>query len=90
MGTPQEDQQTQLTGTSGSSQKLSHQSKTHTNRNEAPGTYVADMQLSLRLAPQHLDQKLRLKLQPDCGTCSLTGLPCLASVGENSPTLAET
>jgi hypothetical protein len=51
MGTPQEDQQSQLTWSSGSSQSLSHQTKNIYELEQAPGTYVEDVQLSLHVDP---------------------------------------
>jgi hypothetical protein len=48
VGTPQEDQQSQLTWTSGSSQRLSHQSRTYVDWIKVLGTYG---QLSLNMGP---------------------------------------
>jgi hypothetical protein len=51
IGTPQEDKQIQLSWTSGRSQRLSHQPRSIGRLKEAPGIYVADMQLSLQVGP---------------------------------------
>ena len=60
IGTPQEDQQCQLTWTPGSCQRLSHQLKS---------------EHGLDAGPWHIYSR---------------GLPCLASVGEETPNPAET
>jgi hypothetical protein len=53
-GNPTGDQQSQLTQTSRSSQRLRHKPKNKTLKGlkETPCTYVADMQLSLHVEPQ--------------------------------------
>lgn len=40
--------------------------------------------------PQQLERGLSLNLFPACGSCSLTELLCLASVGEDVPSPAAT
>ena len=50
-GTPQEDQQSQLTWTLGGSQRLSHQPKSTHELNQGHGTYIADVQLSPHVGP---------------------------------------
>jgi hypothetical protein len=42
--------------------RLSHQQRTYIGWNEAPGTYVADLQLSPRVAPRQVEQRLSLKV----------------------------
>ena len=41
------------------------------------------------VGPSQLEWRLSPKLTFDCGICSLTGLPCLASVEEDAPNLAD-
>ena len=52
---------------------------------ESPDTYVADVQLSLSVGLQQLEQGLSLKLFPVCGIHTPTGLSFQASVGEDEP-----
>ena len=69
-GTPQEEQQSQLTWTLGGSQRLNHQPKSIQEWTALqPDTYVADVQLGLHLSPK-LEQGLSQKLLPVCGICS--------------------
>ena len=48
------------------------------------------MQLGLDVGPKQLGQGLSQKLFLEVGYVHLAGLPCLASVGEEVPSLAET
>ena len=50
-------------------------------------SYVADVHLSLHVGSS---QQQSLNVLPACGSVPLTGLPCLASVGEDVPSPAET
>ena len=49
-------------------------------------THVTDVSMWVS---EQLEQRLSLKLLFVCGTCSPTGLLCLASVGEDEPNSAE-
>jgi hypothetical protein len=48
-----------------------------------PGTYVADMQLSLHVSPHQAEHRFSLKLYPDYDICSPTVLACLDSLRED-------
>ena len=48
------------------------------------------MQLGLHVGPEQLEQGLSQKLLPYVGYVLLAGLPCLASVGEEVPSIKET
>ena len=52
-------------------------------------TYVTDVQLGLHVGPEQLEQGLFQKLVAVNGICSTSWLPCLSSVGEESPRVAE-
>ena len=56
IGTPQEDQQNQLSWTLGCFQRLSHQPRTKLVWTEDPSTYIEESQLSLHMDPQPLEQ----------------------------------
>ena len=60
--TLQEEEETQLTWTPGSSQRLSHQPKNIHGLDRVPRRYAADVQLSLYVGPQQLERRLPLKL----------------------------
>jgi hypothetical protein len=47
--------------------------RTHTGWTKAPGTYVADVQLSVHVGPQQLNQGVSLKFLPVCGILFPTG-----------------
>ena len=56
-----------------------------------PCTYLIDVQLGLHAGPEQLEQWQSQKLLPVHGICGLlAGPPCLASVGEEVPSLTET
>ena len=69
-GTPQEDQQSQLTFTLGISAS-EPPTKEHTQAGpRSPCTYVTDVQLGLHVVPEQLEQGLSQKLLPVCEICS--------------------
>ena len=47
------------------------------------------MQFDLYVGPEELEEILYPKLLPECGRVPQAGLPCLVSVGEEAPSLAE-
>jgi hypothetical protein len=51
-----------------------------------PHSYVVDVQLDFYVGPEHLERGCCLYL----GYVLVAGLPCLASVGEEAPSLTET
>lgn len=63
-------------------------SKKDKGQTEAPGTFVADVQLSLQVGPTTEAGSVP-KALPVCGIHS-NGLPGLASVGKNVPNPAQT
>ena len=82
IGTPQKDQQSQLTWTL----VAEPPTKEHTLAGPRPPcTCVADMQLGLNVGPKQLEQKLL----PVCEIVLLVRLLCLASVGEETFSLTE-
>ena len=89
IGVSEEDQQSQLTWTFRSSQRQNHIPKSIHGLDRGRGTYVADVQLSLHVGPPTTGAGLSLNLLPVCGICSPTGLPCLASGGEDVSIPAE-
>lgn len=64
--------------------------RVYTAEPRPPCTYVVDVQLGLHVGSEHLERGLSQKLWPVYGTCSVVGLLCLASVGEDAPSLTET
>ena len=52
-------------------------------------TYVADVQLGLRVGPEQLERGSVPQTVACLGYVLLAGLPCLTSVGEDAPSLAE-
>ena len=65
--------------------------KEHTQAEPSPhpNTYVADVQLSLHVGPQQLEGGHPKSYCVYVGYVLLAGLPCMASVGEDVPSLAE-
>ena len=55
-----------------------------------PYLYIADVQLGPPVSPKQLEQGLSQNFCLYVGYVLLAGLPCLASVGEEVPSLAET
>jgi hypothetical protein len=51
--------------------------------------YISDVQLGLHVGPEQLEWGLSQKLLLVCGYVLLTEQPCLASVGEEAPSLTE-
>ena len=60
IGSPQEDQQGKLPWTIGSSQGLTTKQEVYRRQTTTYGTYVANVQLSLHMGPQHVQQGLSL------------------------------
>ena len=56
MGTPQVDQQNQLTWNTGSSWRLNHQTKSMHSLDNVPGTNEAYVQFGLHVGDQQLEQ----------------------------------
>ena len=73
IGTPQEDQQSQLTWTLGAL-NLNHQPKNVRGLSGPRSlcSYGADVQLYLHVGPEQLKQGLSQKLLPVCRICSIT------------------
>jgi hypothetical protein len=69
IGTPQEDQQSQLTWTLRAETEPPTKEQTQAG-SRPPHTYVADVQLSLHLGPKKLEWGLSQKLLPVHGMCS--------------------
>ena len=69
MVTAEEDQQSQLTWTLGSSQRLNHQPKCIQGLGLGLFTCVADVQLGLHVDPKQLEQWLWQKLLPAVMVC---------------------
>ena len=65
-GTPQEDQQSQLTCTFRDSQRLNHQPKSKHRLDFGPCTYVVDEQLDLYTGPPKLESLLPACLWIPC------------------------
>ena len=67
-GTPQKEQQSQLTWTLGALRESEPPTKEHTQAEpRPPNTYVADMQLGLHVDLEQMEWGLSLKLLPVCG-----------------------
>jgi hypothetical protein len=71
VGTPQEDQQSQLTWILGNSQRLNTPTREHTQAGpRSPHTYVTDVQPGLYVGPEQLELELSQTLLPVRGICS--------------------
>ena len=62
---------------------MNHQPKSECWLELGPCIYIAEAQLHPDEGPTTTGEGLSLNLLTACGSCSPTGLPCLASVGED-------
>jgi hypothetical protein len=90
IGTPHEDQKGQLTWTL-EALRLEPPTKVHKWPGpRPPHTHIADVQLGLHVSPEQLELGLSQSWWLSVGYVLLAGLPWLASVDEDEPSLAET
>jgi hypothetical protein len=83
IGTPQDEQCSQLTWILGGLPENESPIKEHTHAGHRSPTYVCS--LVFMQVPPKLEQGLMRTPLSACGSCPLTGWPCLGSVAEDVP-----